>query len=102
MLDSIAASPEVLESAEALLEPLRRYDKRQGGDLIHTLTVYFEFGMNLSRAADALFLHRNGLMYRINRIERLLGISLADRKSRLALELIVQAVRRDDKTSMCD
>ena|SRR5579862_3132415 len=95
LIDSVSMSPMVLESAEALLAPLRRYDDRHDGDLIHTLMVYFDFGMNMSRAAEALFLHRNGLMYRLNRVEDLLGISLSDRRSRLALELVLQAIRSD-------
>ena len=33
---------------------------------------------NLSRAAEALFIHRNSLQYRLSKIEDLLGLELDD------------------------
>ena len=38
-------------------------------------------------AAERLFLHRNSLLYRLQRIEELLGVDLKDPQVRLALNL---------------
>ena len=57
-----------------LVEPLVRYDRERGSDLVRTLRVYFACGANASEAADKLFLHRNSMLYRITRIEKLTGI----------------------------
>lgn len=75
-----------------VLEPLLTYDSLHGGDLVHTLHVYLALGCNASRAAEALYLHRSGLLYRLGRIEELLGVRLDEFGSRVALELAVLSV----------
>ena len=44
-------------------------------------------GTNASKAADRLFLHRNSMLYRLARIEKLTGLDLKDPRERLALQL---------------
>ena len=82
------------ERAEALLLPLLAHDAEHNGDLVHTLRVYFALNGNASRAAEALFLHRNGLLYRLGRIEELLRVPLSDSEIRLALELALRMIAR--------
>jgi hypothetical protein len=45
-------------------------------DLLHTLRVYLSLDQNVTETARALYVHRNTLLYRIRRIEELLGIRL--------------------------
>ena len=54
---------------------------------MRTLRVYFATGANASEAADRLFLHRNSLLYRLERIQRLTGLDLKDPGVALALQL---------------
>ena len=75
--------------AKDALAPLHAYDARHNGDLVRTLSVYLTHGCNASRAAEELYLHRSGLLYRLARIEALLGVSLASFRDRLALELAI-------------
>lgn len=82
-------------SAEAALNPILRYDAEHSGDLLRTLRVYLELGCNASQAAEALFLHRSGLLYRLGRIEGLLGRRLDCFEDRVALEIAVLAVRQN-------
>lgn len=77
--------------AEPVLAPLRTYDTTHGGDLVHTLTVYLAVGANASKAADELFLHRSGMLYRLRRIEALCGVRLDHFEDRVALEIAVLA-----------
>ncbi len=84
--DAIAAAQPA--AAEAL-EPLHDYDRNHGGDLLRTLRVYLTLGCNASKTAEALYLHRSGLLYRLGRIEDLLGVDLGSFRERVALELIV-------------
>jgi purine catabolism regulator len=90
LLDQAIAPERIAEQARELLEPVHRYDAEHHGDLIHTLRIYFAYGGNASQAAEALFLHRNGMLYRLNRIENLLGVSLDNRDVYLALNLILR------------
>ena len=41
-----------------------------------TLKTYFAAGGNASEAADRLFLHRNSMLYRLERIQKLTGLDL--------------------------
>ena len=86
LLEKLAASPELSPFA-GLVQPLEDYDRERGSDLVRTLAVYFGTGENASEAADRLFLHRNSLLYRLERIQNLTGLDLRDSEVRLALRL---------------
>jgi DNA-binding PucR family transcriptional regulator len=78
--------------AAAALEPLIAYDRNHAGDLVRTLRVYLALGCNASRTAEALYLHRSGLLYRLGRIEDLLGVDLSSFRERVALEIAVLGI----------
>ncbi|GIN84768.1 CdaR family transcriptional regulator [Heyndrickxia sporothermodurans] len=44
--------------------------------LIETFMTYCQEGMNMSRAARSLYIHRNTLLYRLNQINELLDINI--------------------------
>ena len=67
------------------LSPVYEYDARTSSDLILTLMVYTANGGNWAATADQLFLHRNSVQYRLQRIEALSGIKVRDRSTRLLL-----------------
>lgn len=79
-------------AARAALDPLVRYDERHGGDLVRTLASYLAHGGNASRCAQDLYLHRSGLLYRLGRIEDLLGVDLDEYDDRVALEVALRAL----------
>ena len=58
-----------LEPFRTLIEPLREHDRTRRSDLVLTLKTYFSAGGNASEAADRLFLHRNSMLYRLERTE---------------------------------
>lgn len=63
------------------------HDRVNRNDLVRTLRTYLDEGANASKAADRLFLHRNSMLYRLARIEKLIRLDLKDPKARLALQL---------------
>jgi purine catabolism regulator len=69
------------------------YDMRQNADLIKTLEAFFTCHGNLSQTAEMLIVHRNTLLYRMNRINEIAGIDLNRPETRLALHLAL-TVRR--------
>ena len=81
------ARSRALEPFRALVEPLVEHDRERRSDLVKTLKVYFDAGANASEAADRLFLHRNSMLYRLSRVEKLTGLNLKDPGARLALQL---------------
>jgi purine catabolism regulator len=76
--------------AHDTLTPLIRADAHHEDALLTTLAAYFAANGNLTGAARDLDLHRNTLMYRLRRIEELLGASLDDADLRLALHLALK------------
>jgi DNA-binding PucR family transcriptional regulator len=76
-----------LEPFRALVEPLVEHDRERRSDLVKTLKVYFDTGANASEAADRLFLHRNSMLYRLSRVEKLTGLNSKYPRARLALQL---------------
>ena len=81
------ARSRALEPFRALVEPLVEHDRERRSDLVKTLKVYFDAGANASEAADRLFLHRNSMLYRLTRVEKLTGLNLKNPRARLALQL---------------
>jgi sugar diacid utilization regulator len=74
---------QVPDALAALIE----YDSRKNTELVKTLRVYFETMGRPSAAAQILHLHRNSFDYRIRRIQEIVGTTLDDPDTRLALEL---------------
>ena len=70
-----------MNNIDKLLDP----DGSNSSELIRTLEAYFENKYNLNNTAKALFIHRNTLMYRLNRIEKILGKSLDDKDTLMNL-----------------
>jgi PucR C-terminal helix-turn-helix domain len=65
-------------------------DRRFGGQLIETLYAYLQTGGSPREAGALLHLHPSTVKYRIKVIRALLGPQLADRNSRLDIELAVR------------
>ncbi|MGW4771803.1 PucR family transcriptional regulator [Nocardia sp. NPDC004278] len=58
--------------------------------LLETAEAYLDVGGDRTATADALYIHRSTLYYRVSQIEKLTGIDLADGRHRLALHLAVK------------
>lgn len=93
LLEDLSSSPDLSPFRE-LVVSLADYDRKRGSDLVKTLSVYFDTGANASETADRLFLHRNSLLYRLERIQSLTGLDLKEPGARLALQLGLLAIER--------
>jgi purine catabolism regulator len=83
----------LLDFCKQTLEPLLKYDMSQHADLIKTLEAFFACHGNLSQTAEMLIVHRNTLLYRMNRINEIADIDLNRPEIRLALHLAL-TIRR--------
>lgn len=84
-------NPELIAFQEEILGPLLAYDG--GQELLQTLEVYFAHNGSLTQAAEALFIHRNTMSYRLERIAEIAGLNLDKPESRLAVELALHIYR---------
>ena len=93
MILSLSDRDKLLAFCDNTLGALTEYDMRQNADLIKTLEAFFACHGNLSQTADKLIVHRNTLLYRMNRIEEIANIDLNRPETRLALHLAL-TIRR--------
>ncbi|HZG65489.1 MAG TPA: helix-turn-helix domain-containing protein, partial [Herpetosiphonaceae bacterium] len=85
-------SPELWRFYRDTLGPLLDYGP-SSGDLIDTLEGYFLARGNVSRAATLLHVHRNTLIYRLQRIAEIAHIDWEHAEDQLALQLALKAHR---------
>ena len=69
---------EILDYCNNKLDKLEKYDNANGAFLEETLLSYYMNGFNTVKTAEALFIHRNTLINRLEKIEEILGIELND------------------------
>ncbi len=90
---SLSDREKLLDFTERILGTLIEYDMRQHADLVKTLEAFFTCHGNLSQTAEMLIVHRNTLLYRMNRINEIAEIDLNRPETRLALHLAL-TIRR--------
>ncbi|HEX2988520.1 MAG TPA: helix-turn-helix domain-containing protein, partial [Chloroflexota bacterium] len=73
-----------------MLGKLEDHDRKAGGELLKTLEAFFQCHGNLSRTAEELSLHRNSLLYRLQRVEEISGLEMDDPEVRLSLQVALK------------
>jgi purine catabolism regulator len=87
----LADNPELRAFQRDVLGPLEASDAARRSEFIRTLDAFLRAGGNHMRAARDLNIHRNTLIYRLERMQELLGgVSLEDPESRLNLQLALK------------
>ena len=69
---------DILKYCNQKLKELEEYDHANGTFLQETLVEYFMNGFSNVKTAERLFIHRNSLQHRLDKIEELLGFELND------------------------
>ncbi|MFC2055242.1 PucR family transcriptional regulator [Chloroflexota bacterium] len=91
LLLQIEHNPELITFQEETFGPLSSHENC--AEMIHTLGAYFEHNGNISQTAEALFIHRNTLLYRMERITSILNLDLDNPENRLAVQLALHIFR---------
>ncbi len=66
------------------------YDRRKNTDLLDTLETYLECAGNLTKTSERLFVHRNTLIQRLERLQSLCDIDLQERSNWLTLQVAIK------------
>lgn len=67
--------------------PLQQADRKGGGRLAETLEMFFRCNGNIKLTSEKLYAHYNTIVYRLDKIQSILGVSLDDPEDRLQLQL---------------
>ena len=70
-----------------VLGGIERLEKGKKEDYLKTLQLYLKLGGNIHSVSEQNNTHRNTVLYRIQRLEDLLGVNLADGDSRCLLQI---------------
>jgi len=92
LLSLLAGSPELSHFYQETLGALAD-NSPQNNEFIATLEAFFEEHGNLTRTAKRLHIHRNTLLYRMDRIHEISGLDLDNPETRLAVNLALR-IRR--------
>lgn len=90
LLCHLQGSEELNGFYEQTLAPLARYDASRNAELVQTLETFFNQHGNVSQTAKTLYLHRNSLLYRLERISDITGMDLDDPDDRFSLQLALK------------
>lgn len=90
LLGRLENIPAVVEFTKQVIGPLAQYDEQHRSALVQTIDAYFNHHGNISQTAESLFIHRNTLLYRLDRIQELTGHKLDQANMRLALQLALK------------
>jgi purine catabolism regulator len=91
LLFAAQALPELRAFHDEALGPLIAYDRAHGADLLRTLEAFFAARCGPKEAASLLGVHRNTVLYRLDRVRELTGLDLDDANVRLRLHLALCA-----------
>lgn len=86
MLETVNRHRNLLAYCHPALLRLQAYDERHGGELMETLYCYLQLSGTTKRAAELLCLHKNTLLYRMNRIKEILGLDLLSGEDQYVLQ----------------
>ena len=73
-----------------IVRSLQSFDRLHHSDYVHTLRLYLEQQCNLVRASQTLHIHRNTLVYRLEKLQEMLPESLEDPQYRFLLQLTLE------------
>ena len=79
--------PELASLHDETLAPLLAYDREHNAELIRTLDAFFAARCSPKEAAGLLHVHRNTILYRLDRVREITGYDLEDAALRLRLQL---------------
>jgi GAF domain-containing protein len=88
-----AAQQQVRDIYQERLEKLLDHDRQKGTQLFRTVEAYLESFGNSKLAADKLFVHRNTLRQRFEKIRQAVGVDLSDHDRWFDLMMAVRIIR---------
>lgn len=98
------ALPEFDEFHAATLGSLIDHDEQHRADLVETLRAWFDANSSPKEASERLGVHRNTILYRLERIATVTGYDLANAETRLRLQLALamHTIRRSRVSEQVD
>ncbi|MHB1956279.1 MAG: helix-turn-helix domain-containing protein, partial [Sulfobacillus sp.] len=89
-LYKISTQEELIDPTLGILKPLFRDGPKNKNELLDTLNCYVYQNGNIKETAEKLYCHYNSVLYRLERIETILGISIREPEHFFRVQLAVR------------
>lgn len=96
MIRVLQTNTSLMKLAEEKTEALYQYDRKNNGNLVQTVTVYFQCNGLKKETAEKLFIVRQTLYHRLDKIEQIIGRDFMDYENRLCLELMLLMTKNNE------
>ena len=87
LLYSVPDAELLSQMSNEQLAPLIAYDEKHNANYVETLGLYLESGGSIQAVAEAMFTHRNTVIYRVSNIKKLLGSELDTEEERMKYKI---------------
>ncbi len=87
MLYSVKDAALLEEMSRGPLQPLIDYDKKHSSNYLETFELYLKYNGSIQAVAEAMFTHRNTVIYRITNIKKMLHSELDSTEERLIYQI---------------
>lgn len=87
LLYSVSDKAILKEMSENLLQPLITYDAKHNSNYVEVLEKYLEYNGSIQAVAEAMYTHRNTIIYRVANIKKLLGTELDTTEERFQYQM---------------
>ena len=67
------------------------------GELMRTAMSFINNSLNISVAARALYMHRNTMMYRLDKVKRLTGLNIKRFNDAMAFKILYRAFKNQEE-----
>ena len=84
---------------EELIHEFHKGFKKIDTEMIKTIDIFFKSGLNLSEASKELYIHRNTLIYRIDKIEKYTGFDIRNFNEAVIFKMIFTLWKEKNKTN---
>ncbi|MDR1965909.1 MAG: PucR family transcriptional regulator ligand-binding domain-containing protein [Synergistaceae bacterium] len=95
LLDEMWDNPILKRIYSNIADRLRQCDSQKNTEFLKTLTEMANCGFNIKNAAGNMYLHRNTISQRMEKIVSMLGLNLNDDESRLAVQISVRLMEEN-------
>ena len=93
IISALQKNEDIRQMAFDMVNKLLDYDKNSDIDLMGTLIEFINCNYNISQTARKLHIHRQSLLYRLDKIESVTSMSLQSRKDLFLLEIFTRIYR---------
>lgn len=90
ILTMIKPGANINKFLEKYITPLKEADDKQNSNLFETLETYFNSKSSIKETAANMYVHYNTILYRLEKIKKILGIDFEDTEELLKINLAIK------------